>query len=1200
MKKTSLILLLILTNTLFSQEKYQGLLWEVSGNGLKKNTYLYGTMHISGKLAFHLGEEFFESISSVDAIALESNPILWLDEIVDSEFANDYLGYYSIQRQNYKGFYQESFKTKVLDNKSLSKSMSTDHYLTNWLLYRSNKSKSDFEEETFLDMFIYQAGSKFNKPVYSLESFQTTSVFKKLAAMPDMEKKEIPEWYTKMTKEKSAYDLLYDAYRSKDLNMLDSIQAAVTSDNYLKYMLYDRNTIMANNIDSIIKGGTSLFIGIGAAHLPKEKGVIELLRSKGYTVEAMSTTITPKAKKVKEEFSKAKKVMPVKNVYNSDLFSLMVPGTMYETPALSYQRQFFSPELTNGTFYWVDQVSTYNYFNGLSEENYLNRIDSLLFENIPGKIISKSPVSKNGFKGINIVNKTKTGNFQRYQIYLTPLQIFIFKMGGNDDFAQKYGDDFFDNIKLKGMTKNWKVITPIKTDFEIKVPGYYHIKNNNKITSLYGHTELEAYDRKDNNYYFLKRASLFDVKFIEEDDFELKRIVDKFCEELDIDSVDQEIQKDTEYPTVMAYAKTKDGKSYLSLKVVIKGAYYYLMTNVSPTYKKTNDFFDSFKITDFSYTFDFKEKTDTLLYFKVNSNYLTPNDYKQVVTKAYNRKRSKKKTEDTYFKTKEQSESYYSENFERIDVEFIKLHRYKQYANIDSLYAREIRYIKKKNGLIVKDTTSKKVDDTYIMDVNFTDTNSVRIIKARLILRNGAFYTLQTTSDAVSKPSKYVEQFFETFTPMDTIIGVSPLVDKSVMFFNAINATDSLEKERALKSVKTHVVFEDKDVPELLTTITNYPFPQEYIEAKEQMIKDLGSRKSTVIVPYLDKLYSNVEDTAMYQIAILKSLIRQKNKNSYNVFLKLLDYDIPLGSEKSEISSLIRVFEDSIEIANLVFPDILNYTFVADYKKPIYSLLATLVDSNQIKPKQYSKYYKQILREAKIELKSQISSEQMERAQANKSKYYYSSYKNKGNNLLVNYTTLLIPFYDKKDVREYFNKLSRVEDYEVRTDVNCKLVLNNISVKAEEWKLLSNDNINYSYLYKSLEDIDRVDLFPKDEDVQFKVAKSLLYNYNFNFEKDSLEFIVRKDVLVKKKDSYAYFFKSKREKDDKWEMDYIVVPIEKDKGVSLTEVTSDKGIKIKKDKDLEELMEDKLKEIRIEGRKRAKEDGGYNKYSGYY
>lgn len=52
---------------------------------------------------------------------------------------------------------------------------------------------------------------------------------------------------------------------------------ANTSKNYQKYLLDDRNIILAHHIDSICKTN-SLFSGIGAAHLPGENGVIELLK----------------------------------------------------------------------------------------------------------------------------------------------------------------------------------------------------------------------------------------------------------------------------------------------------------------------------------------------------------------------------------------------------------------------------------------------------------------------------------------------------------------------------------------------------------------------------------------------------------------------------------------------------------------------------------------------------------------------------------------------------------------------------------------------------------------------------------------------------------------------------------------------------------------------------------------------------------
>ena len=186
-------LFLLLTTKLAAQK---GLLWEISKKGSNKKSYVYGTMHVSGKIAYHLGEEFFTALHQTDAVALESNPIIWLDEIFNSEGADDYLGKYQVLSQIYQGFYEESFKLEVLENKDWANQLATNHYLTNWMLYRENSARKDFEEETFLDLFIYQIGRKNNKPVYSLEDFNQSVVFSNLAKIPDTETKEMASWFT--------------------------------------------------------------------------------------------------------------------------------------------------------------------------------------------------------------------------------------------------------------------------------------------------------------------------------------------------------------------------------------------------------------------------------------------------------------------------------------------------------------------------------------------------------------------------------------------------------------------------------------------------------------------------------------------------------------------------------------------------------------------------------------------------------------------------------------------------------------------------------------------------------------------------------------------------------------------------------------------------------------------------------------------
>ena len=1196
MKLLSILISIFTFTSVFSQEKYQGLLWKISGNGLEKNSYLYGNMHVSGRIAYHLGEEFFDAINQADAIALESNPIMWLDEILDSEFASDYLGGYAINNQTYRGFYQEAFKLKKVDNNLLANEISNDHYMANWLLYRENKANTDFEEETFLDMFIYQIASKNNKPIYSLEDFVYNTELAKKANIPDMENKETPEWVKKMTKDKSAYEILMDAYRSQDLDMIDSLQSALSTDNYLQYMLYERNYIMADQIDSIIQQNISLFSGIGAAHLAKENGVINLLRKKGYTVEAMPVTISKKSKQQIEENHKKKRLLPYNTPFKSELFSLKVPGKMYETPAAGYQRLFFSPELTNGSFFLVNQISTYHYFKTYNNGDFSKKIDSLLFENIPGKILSKTPIEKNGFKGLDVLNKTKSGNYQRYQFIFTPLNILIFKMGGKDEFVKNEGGNFFNTIELKPMQNQWTTVQPLKTDFEVKVPGYYHIKNNTKVGSLYNHTELEAYDPNDNNYYFIKRASLFDTQFIEQDSFELNRLAYMFLKELKIDTCKKTFNLSENYPNITLNAALPDSTGFINLKIIIKGAYYYLLANVSPKQKNSHEFFDSFQLKDFSYAFDFRQHTDSFMYFKVNSNHIIPNDFEQLYDIAYQKRSDKKETKDKSYEYKIKEQSFYSENFERIDLEFIKEHQYKQYENIDSLWSSEINYIKKTNQLVILDSVSTKKNGINSLEVIFGDTNSSRTIMAKIIVKHGSIYVLKTTSDTVSQPSKFITEFFSSFTPMDTLIGSDVLASKADMLLDALYGNDSIQRIRALESATRKILFDDDDVEQLYKLVKEYPFSSEYIESKENLILSLGKLEDPNIIKYLAELYPLVEDTAMYQLAVLKALIYQKKKEGLEQFVKLLDYDIPLGSKKDDISYLFRTFKDSLELAPAVFPKILEFTFVPDYKEPIYNLLAILLDSNMIKPKQFAKYYKQILREAKIELKSQISFEQAEGAKEKDKTYYYSSYKNKGNDFLLIYAKLLTPFYAKKDVKLFFNKLFKVQDYKLLTSVYANLAKNNIEVDKKAWNYLAEDVINYANLYNELKDINRLDLFPNDDQLQEKIAKSMLYNYSFNFSKDTLEYITKKEVTVKNEAGYVYFFKSKKPKDDNWSLDYIgLQPLDLQK-VNTNYVTKEKNNKIAKDKNIDELIEETLKTIEIIGHKRAREEddlGGY-------
>src|SRR4051812_29724838 len=70
------LFLLLSIHPLFAQNKKnaQSLLWRISGNGLEKPSYLFGTVHLRHKELFNFGDSLYKSLENVDGFAMELDP----------------------------------------------------------------------------------------------------------------------------------------------------------------------------------------------------------------------------------------------------------------------------------------------------------------------------------------------------------------------------------------------------------------------------------------------------------------------------------------------------------------------------------------------------------------------------------------------------------------------------------------------------------------------------------------------------------------------------------------------------------------------------------------------------------------------------------------------------------------------------------------------------------------------------------------------------------------------------------------------------------------------------------------------------------------------------------------------------------------------------------------------------------------------
>jgi uncharacterized protein YbaP (TraB family) len=142
----------------------------------KKPSYLFGTMHVSSKIAFNLADSFYLAIKNSEVVALETNPETWQEDMNNYDLGSSRYRY-GFNRGLMNDMPNDFLTIKTLRfgkyEKKLEVAMFSKPSMINNLLYRSQSDNtSDFEEDTYLDLYIYQTGKKLGKKVAGVEQYE--------------------------------------------------------------------------------------------------------------------------------------------------------------------------------------------------------------------------------------------------------------------------------------------------------------------------------------------------------------------------------------------------------------------------------------------------------------------------------------------------------------------------------------------------------------------------------------------------------------------------------------------------------------------------------------------------------------------------------------------------------------------------------------------------------------------------------------------------------------------------------------------------------------------------------------------------------------------------------------------------------------------------------------------------------------------
>lgn len=1144
-------------------KKYPSLFWEISGNGLKKPSYLFGTMHVSSKIAFNLSDSFYIAIKNSEVVALETNPETWQEDMNNYDFETPEDGdgggsFYSDLPDDF--FTLRTLRIGKYENK-LEMAMFNKPSMINNLLYRTlSENTSDFEEDTYLDLYIYQTGKKFGKKVAGVEQYEES-----MRLMGEAYRDAAKE---KNKKEKSFdYDEEYspvklqEAYRLGNLDLLDSINRLNSqSEAFDEKFLYRRNEIQANSIDSILRK-SSLFVGVGAAHLPGQRGVIEILRKKGYKLRPIF--MGSRDSKQKDAVEKVR--VPVvfsTQIAEDGFFKVDIPGKFYQFgDNASFDQQQYA-DMANGSFYMVTRVKTNSLYWGHNTELVAKKIDSLLYENVPGKILSKIEISRNGYKGYDISSRTRRGDFNRYNIFITPFEVVFFKMGGNGDYA-KTGDEgkkFFSSIQLKEFKNGgWKRFQPSYGGFSVDLP-------QEPYESFGENLQYDAEEKTSGQHFSILRTDIHNYSFAEEDTFDLSLMDESFASAEFIEkniSRKQFIYKG--YPALDCRYQHRDGSTILA-RFIIQGPHYYtLVAHSKKENISTERFFNSFEVIPFVYK-TAKEKKDTTMGFTVSTNWY-PEEKKNKIELPDQYSSKQGEDDDSYYGLfqKDNFKSRLIKNDTTGEAIFISFSRISKYQYFDSIEANKNKYKFYDSTWIIR---SKKEYETKkgmkVLEMVISDTNSSRAILLKSIYNNGLGFVLMSETDTLSSPSSFIKGFYESFSPADTLKFLSPYTKKSKIFFDDFFGNDSVTRKKAINSIG-QIALDSTDLPLLKKAINSFRWTEKnYLERKISFINKLGRIPVRASADLLKDIYYAAGDTVKLQHTALETLLKQQTQYAYSLFRDIITNEPPVlengnsytgktfynypslytpgrrSSSSFSNGGFMDELDDTLLLTKNILQSLLPLMTLDDYKRPLMHLLRTMVDSNLVSAKDYEIYMSKFLIEARQELKRQAIAEKEfaikkaedEKKEVKASGLYRINDEDKGNEDLITYATLLLPFKQTNTaVNDVLKKMISSSDKRLKYNTAYLFIRHKIPVPDSVLSFFVNlDEYRYE-LFSDMKEYKVLDKFPVSSKKQQDIARSKLFSLATD-KPDSLLFIDSLPVTLKNSKGFVYFYKYKTKKDD--------------------------------------------------------------------
>ncbi len=1095
------------------------LLWRIQKRGIDKPSFLFGTMHVSDKKAFNFPDSLYKYLEQAEAFALEFNPdsanqviadyMNGVYTAVDDDWSNNIESedLEKIQKMASKDGKATAFKE---DKRGLI------GYFVDRLL--NNEKKQTESMNTFMDAFLYEMAWQNGKKIFGLEPMEDKA--KVLNALSRGLKVKEANGLLERWDPSSDESPVTRLYFKEDIDSIDCFFNDFFEQSALDIFLYDRNQVMVKSIDSIMQNH-SLFAAVGSGHLGGAKGVIALLRQKGYTV---SPVISPKRIPAAE--------YPFKNVrrnwqmLKNEEYGLQyhLPGVFKTQPDVSGRKITYHYDIGGGSLF----MTIYGRLSAAEAKKNINDIVAAHLDerlrSTGGRVLSKKSITHEGLKGVEAICLYDNNSYARYRELVRDNVFYVLTVAAQkkDNLNSEKAEQYFNSFRSLPIPKpNWSVFSLPQDGFSILLPGKPVTEEDKESGGTATSDYYSWFDASSGiNYAFtLTKASAGNYYPVSDYFF------DYYTDYIKTTTGDEPIITDT-------VIKGCSGKNFITQSsdsrvkgfVVKRGSViYYFIAEYEPTAKNTADvdkFLQSFTITPFTQPqWRMEQSPDK------NFKAWLPEPVRQ-----------KERDSTADYSGDDMIKYYGHDRFASIDYDVYAypINKFYWAENVDSIYNRWKYEVIKWNDSVASYSTIKNGGLTgrelWLID---KITKSKR--RYRLLLNGNTMFVLSAAPPVVHADEKNITRFFEDFRVSKEETPEAILKNTPDKLFAALQSQDSVSFQQAYNALDK-VTFVKKDIMLLLEkAMLTYPGNDNiYQTVNDKLLlkvedlldadssADIRERVNNVIYNSYSKPNTTIDSL---RFRLLGIVAMGKTGKSYQQIKELL----AMKGDRTDFNyRLFGKLYDSLALTKTLYPELLNYVNDTTMDFAVVALTKTMLDSNILASDILLLAKADIVKLAKKTLKS-INKED-------------------GEAYDVPDLLALLGYYKQKDTDDLIAAFLKANDVFVKEAAAIALIKNNKPVAGSVMKKIADDNIYRVGLYDELHKLGKDKLFPADYRSQVGLAEGYIvktiYDEYEDETKPEMIFIKKVEYKYKGVDKVFYIFRANYEyevAEDEMEVDSTVM-----------------------------------------------------------